>query len=46
MTLLMKEVERKIRMNKMSKNRTEKVKINILTDSFRMKKSMEGKKKR
>jgi hypothetical protein len=42
MALLMQEVERKIRMNKMSKNRTEKVKIDILTQSFKMKKRMEG----
>ncbi len=39
---LMKEVERKIRMNKINKNRTEKVKVDILTQSLKMKKTMEG----
>lgn len=39
---LMKEVERKIRINKVNKNRTEKIKVDILTQSFKMKKRMEG----
>ena len=41
LTLLMKEVERKIRSNKMNKNRTEKIKIELLTQSFRMKRALE-----
>jgi hypothetical protein len=40
--VLMKKVERKIRMNKVSKNRTEKIKVDILTQSFKMKKHIEG----
>lgn len=38
---LTKETERKIRMNKMNKNRTEKVKIDILAQSFQMKRKLE-----
>lgn len=40
---LVKETERKIRMNKTNKNRTEKVKIDILTQSFKLKKVLEAK---
>jgi hypothetical protein len=35
------EIERKIRMCKMYKNRTEKIKIDRLAESFRIKKSAE-----
>lgn len=41
LALLMKEVERKIRLNKMNKNRTEKIKIELLAQSFRMKRALE-----
>jgi hypothetical protein len=40
---LNKEVERKIRLNKMNKNRSEKVKIDILTQSFKLKKRLDAK---
>lgn len=36
-----KEVERNIRMNKVYKNRTEKIKIDALTKSFQIKKELE-----
>ena len=39
--MLMKEVERKIRINKVNKKRTEKIKVEILTQSFKMKKRVE-----
>jgi hypothetical protein len=42
----MKEVERKIRMHKISKNRAEKIKINTLTEAFRMKKMIEKSKEK